>query len=385
MSLAVALERAATALEADADRIRPANGDPGRLRRELAPEAGGRVLGWLLAYELEAGEELAAAWAEEPEGKAHLLAVSEQDLPKAGRKALRRVLHRLRGRGVALPEPAPAPMVATLPPLEDGLEAALISPLDPSGARMAYLVEANPGGGARIFEIILDTGRGILDCAVYTTGRSGARKFLREAQARSFPALPVPPDSLRRLLATAAQAQPPDQPPPRTFLEWRTRLTRSPEGTPTPGDLAREALGSEGGSLARALELVRERQVGPWPPAEAALRSVVERLQELAEGKIVVSGEQRRERIGAVLGQALLAFYDPAAAARMAGRFEEMAFVFWKQDREEDARACLAAALSFSDTEAGENAVARALLEVALAPLLDRLREEEDSSLIVKP
>ena len=52
---------------------------------------------------------------------------------------------------------------------------------------------------------------------------------------------------------------------------------------------------------------------------------------------------------------------------------------------EEDARACLAAALSFSDTEAGENAVARALLEVALAPLLDRLREEEDSSLIVKP
>jgi hypothetical protein len=152
-----------------------------------------------------------------------------------------------------------------------------------------------------------------------------------------------------------------------------------------PGDLAREALGSEGGSLARALELVRERQVGPWPPPEAPLRSVVERLQELAEGKIVVSGEQRRERIDAILGEALLAFYDPAASARMVGRFEEMAFVFWKQDREEDARACLAAALRFSDTEAGENAVARALLEVALAPLLDRLREEEDSSLIVKP
>jgi hypothetical protein len=385
VSLAAALERAASALEAEADRIRPANGDPGRLRRELAPEAGGRVLGWLLSHEPAAGEELAQAWAEDPQGSAHLLAVPERDLPKAGRKALRRVLHQLRGRGVAVPEPAPPPLVATLPPLEDALEAALVSPLDPSGARMAYLVEANPGGGARIFEIIFDSGRGILECSVYTTGRSGARKFLREAQARSFPALPVPPDSLRRLLASAAEAQPADQAPPRAFSEWRTRLTRSPEGTAAPGDLAREALGGEGGSLARALELVRERQAGPWPPPEAALRPVVQRLQELAEGRIVVSGAQRRERIDAILREALVAFYDAAASARMAGRFEETAFVYWKQGREEDARACLAAARSFGDTAGDENAVARALLEVALAPLLDRLREEEDSSLIIKP
>ncbi len=383
MSLAAALEHAATALPDQADPIRSANGDPGRLRRALAPDAAARVLGWLLAADVEAGEELAAAWAEDPEAAEHLLATASEDLPKAARKALRRVLHRLRGRGIAVPEPRPEPVVATLPALDEALDAALVTPLDPSGARMAYLVESNPSGGARLFEILFDPERGILDCAVYTTGRSGARKFLREAQGRRFPALPVPPDALRRLLAAAAGAQG-THPLPRSFTEWRTRLTRSAEGAKTPGEIAREALGAEEGSLARALELVRAREIGPWPPDEQELRAVAERLQALAEGRIVVSGTQRREQIDAILGEAVAEIHSGPRPARLASRFEEAAFVYWKQGREDDARACLAAARSIGDT-AGGGAVARALLEAALAPLLDRLREEEDSSLIVKP
>jgi hypothetical protein len=386
VSLAAALERAACALEPDAERIRPANGDPARLRRDLPPEAGGRVLAWLLAHEPEAGEELAEAWSEDPEGVPHLLAVSEAALPKAARKALRRVMHRLRGRGVSIPEAAPPPVVVTLPPSDDALDVALLSPLDPSGARIAYLVESHPGGGARIFELILDPSRGVLECSVYTAGRSGARKFLREAEARKgFPGIAVAPDSLRRLVARCAEAQASDRPLPRTFVEWRTRLTQTPPEAGTPGELARKALGSEGGGLPRALELVREGQLGPWPPQEAPLRALVERLQELAGGRIVVSPGQKRERIDALLSEVLSELYQPPEGERMAGRFEEMAFVLWKQGREEDARACLAAARSFGDTPGGENAVARALIEVALAPLLDRLREEEDSSLIVKP
>lgn len=386
MSLAAALERAASALDSEADRIRPANGDPGRLRQALSPEAGAAVLSWLLTHEPAAGEELAQAWSDDPEGLAHLLAVREESLPKPARKALRRVLHRLRGRGLALPAAPPPPVVATLPPLDDALEAALLSPLDPSGSRMAYLVEANPGGGARIFEIVFDPGRGILDGAVYTAGRSGARKFLREAQGRSGAStVPVEPDSLRRLLAIAAEAQPADRALPRAFAESRSRLTTAPPGARTPGEIAREALGSTGGSVPRALELIREKEIGPWPPAEAPLRSLVERLQELVQGRIVVTGPQKREQVDAALNAALDQAYDKSATARLAARFEESAYVLWKRGREEDARACLAATRSFGDTAGSENALARALLEVALAPLLERLREEEDSSLILKP
>lgn len=383
MSLAAALEHAASALPDQADRIRSANGDPERLRRALSPQLAGRVLGWLLATETEAGEELAVAWAEDPDAAAHLLAASSEDLPKAARKALRRVLHRLRGRGIAVPESPPEPVVATLRASDDALDAALVTPLDPSGARVGYLVESSPGGGARLFEIIFDSGRGILECNVYTTGRSAARKFLREAQSQRVPAIPVPAASLRRLLVLASTAQG-SRPLPRGFTEWRTRLTRAAEDAKTPGELAREALGDGGGSIARALELVRGHEIGPWPPEEASLRAVAERLQALAEGRIVVSGAQRREQVDAILGETLAGLYAGGEGPAMVARFEEAAFVYWKQGRDDDARACLAGARSFGDT-AGGGVLGAALLEVALAPLLERLREEEDSSLIVKP
>lgn len=384
MSLAVALEHAAAALEADADEIRPANGDPARLLTTLSVDARVRVLAWLLGHESEAGAELAESWSEEPDGVASVLAVPEGSLPKDGRKALRRILHRLRGRGVAVPKSEPAPLTATLPKLEDAIEAALLSPLDPTGARLAYLVESSPGGGARIFEIIFDAGRGILECSVYSAGRSGARKFLREAEGRGG-AMPVDPGSVRKLVGEAAAAHPAERALPRGFAEWRSRLTSAPPGTRTPGEEVREALGAGGGSVPRAIEMVKAREIGPWPLPEAPLRALAERLQDLSKARIVLTAPQREAQIDAALAAALEDTLDEAGRARMAGRFAETAFFLWKQGREDDARACLAAAAGFGDTPPGENPVARALLEGTLAPLLERLREEEDSSLIVKP
>ena len=72
-----------------------------------------------------------------------------------------------------------------------------------------------------------------------------------------------------------------------------------------------------------------------------------------------------------------------------AQRCEESAYVFWKTDREEDARACLAAADAFRGKPPAENPIARALLEAVLAPLLAGLEEqaprEAEPSLLVKP
>jgi len=398
MSLAGALERAASALEPDADAIRFANGDPDRLAASLDAEAAARVLAWLWSHEPGDGDALASAWSETEEGRERLLALQEDALPKAARKGLRRIRHRLRARGVDVPRAAPTPTVATLPRVEDDLEAALVSPLDPYGARVVYLVEPAPSGGARLFEIVLDPERGITECAVYNAGRSGTRKFLREVQNRSrFAALPVPPVAARRLLARAAGAQPEERPLPRDFSEWRSRLTRTGPDARTPGEMARDALGTEG-SVARAVELVREGRIGPWPPGEHVLRPLAERLQGLAAGPLVLSPAQRRERVDQVLGEALGEIYDAARQQGLRERLEESAFVLWKRGLEEEARACLAAARRFGDTAPADEPVARALLEAALAPLLERLRSDEEppgpeqddagqagSSLIVKP
>ncbi len=388
MSLATALEHAASALPAEADAIRPANGDPERLLQTLESVAATRVLSWLLAHEPEAGAELADAWSEAERGGPALGGVDEESLPKAGRKALRRALHRLRARGVALPERPKAPVVAALPRLEDELESAFLSAFDPAGARIGVLIEPHPGGGARIFELVLDPGRGVVDCSIYTTGRSEARRFARSLQARErFPGVTVSPAAFRAFVARVARQQLPDRSPPRAFDEWRGRLAVAPEGARTPGAEAREALGepADAEALRAAVALVERRELGPWPPAEAALRATAEKLRDAMQAKIIVSGAQRRERADAVVRESLAEVYDPASAEAVALRFEETAFVRWKAGQEGDARACLAAARAFRERPAAENPVARALLEAVLAPLLRALQEEEASSLIVKP
>ena len=116
VGLPEALERAASALPRHADAIRPANGDPVQLQALLGEEAAVRVLAWLLAHETLAGAELADAWAEDPDqGAATVLRIDDARLPKPARKALRRVHHRLRSRGLSVPETKPAERVSTLP------------------------------------------------------------------------------------------------------------------------------------------------------------------------------------------------------------------------------------------------------------------------------
>lgn len=379
VGLPEALERAAGALDQDADSIRPANGDPVRLLEMLDTGAAARVIRWLLEHQPEDAAELAAAWADDPErGAAALLAVSEEGLPKVGRKALRRVHHQLRSRGVSVPDAERAePVVAVLPPVEQPLDEALITPLDPRGTRGAYLVTSHPSGGARMFELLIDESRGVLDCRVYSAGRSKVRRFLRDfTEHERFPAVPVPSEAVRALVRRIVAAQPADRPAPRSFAEWRGELTAAPEGAATPGELAREALGEgSGGTVKRAVELVQAGELGPWPPSAEALQTLAERISEAAESRVIVSGAARAERARDVLREGLAELFAEPAGARTAACFEESAFVLWKGGREQEARAALAAARAFREQSPGENPVAEAIAEVVLAPVLQKAEE----------
>ncbi len=393
VGLPEALERAATALPGDADAIRPANGDPAALLRALDAEAAVRVLGWLLHFEPEAGAELADTWAEQPDAASGPLPRVQSDaLPKPGRKALSRALHRLRSRGIELEGAPPTAVVAKLPPIEEELEAAFVSAVDPRGTRLAYLVESNPAGGVRLFELVLDEERGILEFEAYATGRSKARQFLRDLRARErFPAVESPADAVRALIKRIAEGQPASRPLPRGFIEFRGHVAEPKPGAQTPGELARDALGgaADAQALARAGELVRRHEIGPWPTAGPGLEKLAERIGELAKSPLVISPAARREQAQSLLAEAQGEIFAEPVGAYTAQRFEESAYVLWKTGREEDAKACLAAAQAFRAGSAPENPIARALLEAVLAPVLAGLEEqaprEAEPSLLVKP
>jgi len=389
LGLPEALERAASALRRDADAIRPANGDPVRLAELLGSEGCARVVTWLLTHEPHAGEEIATAWAEDPEGAGRvLLELEAETLPKPARKILRRVLHSLRSRGVAVPEPAPQTRVASLPPVDESIDEARVTGFDGRGGRLVSLATAHPGGGVRIFQIAIDDLRGVLDFEVLSAARRDVRRWLRES-ARGHGTVSLPPDSARALVARALAQHPASRALPRGFAEWRSRCAEPPPEARTPGDLVREALQpaeDEPAACEHVSSWVRGGALGPWLPESSWLQGLAVRVSEASGGVLVVSDAARRGQIQQVIDAAAEELASGEFAARTAGRLEETAYLFWQGGREGEARECLAAARALRQPGAPRLDLVRAFVETWLAPLLRQMQKDEEAApLLVKP
>jgi hypothetical protein len=380
MSLPEALERAASALAGDADQIRPANGDPVQLLDVLDADAAVRVLGWLLSNDADAADELASCWSEEPKGIAPLQQVNESDLPKPGRKVLRRTLHRMRSRGVDLePREPSASVVGRLPELSDRIDGAFICPVDRSGGYLIFVIEPHPSGGGRLFQLALDEERGVVEFDAFVAGRSKLRSFIRKLQSKGgAAAVASETGPLKALLARLLEIHPADRALPKGFGEWRSKLTTG-AGPEDPSDLARPTQGGEAGSGAdeRVAERIRNSQIGPWPPNSHILSEVGGRISGRLDKVSEMSPEERAGESEAAITDSVAGFFDEDHRRRTARRFELQAWVLWNQDREDEARDCLAAASMVRDAPLESNPVARAMIEVCFATALEKLRGEE--------
>jgi hypothetical protein len=384
MSLAAALDAAASALPQDEDLIRPANGDALRVLAAATPEAAQRVLAWMLSERPEDADELVAEWLAEERGQQALLTLREDALSKPGKKALRRWLHRLRSAGAPVPKPAaPPPAVATLAKVEEEISGAYLSAIDPNGTRIAYFIEPHPNGGARVFEVVLDDARGIGGFRVLQAARGDARRFLKDlARENKGGADELPAESVRAVVARAAERQPHDRPAPRGFAEWRARVAAAPAGTKLPGEIAEAALGAgvRAEDLSAAVKLVEEGKLGPWPPLREKVLPVLERVRADLASPLVVSGATKAARLDDRIAEALAEIYDAEGSATAAHRCRESAFSFWRAGDESAARACLAAARELGGGAPAESRVARALLERVLRPALDALVRESEAA-----
>lgn len=384
MSLPESLEHAASELNDLSDRIRPANGDPHRLLAELEPDQAGELLGWILRHEPRAAEELIEAWGESEEGAAVLLAQSEADLSKPARKLLRKAHHRLRSQGYEVAAPSQtslaAPAIRRLAGQGDRWQAAHVSVPDFRGARMGYLAEPHPAGGARLFEVRFDEGRGILDFKVYNAGRSKVRGFLRSlTEGHSQHLFEVDRGALCALVRRASLAQPADRPLPTGFVEWRSRLfPESVEKESTPGAGARSELAGRtppATALEDVLEEVRAGRLGPWPPGTTWVGERMEEGRARLEG---VAGEAREKAIDAWLEQTSVALAEMSPAGLISRHLEEMAWIRWRAEKPDEARALIVVADAVVDAESDAGAawmrLAKARAEAIFEPFLEELR-----------
>lgn len=384
MSLPEALERAAAALPDQADLIRPANGDPFQLLATLDSKGSRKLLAWLLSNEPEAGEEVLLDWCEDDRGVEHVQLLDAGQLPKAGKKLLRKALHRMRTSGLEVSAPEVAKQVVSrLSDVDDDITGCYMTPVDPRGTVLLFLVEANPSGGARLFQIQLDERRGVIEFDVHTVGRSKTRKFLRKLTDGSGTgtagAIKVDPAVARQEICRIAAIHPGDRPFPRAFSEWRRKLEAG-AGDETLGELTRRALGEPGADDTaerdeRIAARIRAKELGPWPPDAGRLTDVSTELGTAIDSVVTQQGEARSAALEASLVSATAALFLGDHATHIASRFEVSAYVAWQAERETDARDYLSVAKAFRSGELAESRVARAMTEVFTDSVLKRAEE----------
>jgi hypothetical protein len=403
MSLPESLERAASQLPELGDQIRPANGDAHRLLDELTPVDAGQLLVWMLKEEAEAAAELIEDWSESSQGAKIVLGISDEGIPKPARKALRRARHRLHSQGIMADEVAgtvsgtvadedssPASEVSSsitkqargASSTNDRFQAAHLSTPDFRGARVGYLAESHPSGGARLFEIRFDEGRGILDFKVYNAGRTKIRGFLRSLtggkQHRLFE---VDRDALRALVRRASMAQPLDRPLPSAYVEWRRRLfAEDVEKQPTPGDLVRESLAGDVQSidssqaLDETLKEIRAGSLGPWPPKTAWVGEWMEKGRADTDG---LDAEPRASAIDEWLGLATESLSKETDLELLSRHLDELAWIRWRSDALPGALALLTVSDLLAKSDEAVAQVSRARVDGLFQSFLTELRVVE--------
>jgi hypothetical protein len=247
---------------------------------------------------------------------------------------------------------------------------------------MGYLVDSHPSGGARLFEIRFDEGRGLLDFKIYNAGRSKVRGFLKsltESAGRRL--FEVDRDALRALVWRAAKAQPVDRPLPTGYVEWRARLFDDAlEKEATPGEQIRASLGE--GDRTAGLEAlcadVKAGVLGPWPPTTAWVGDWMDKGREAVDG---LEGDARGSAIDAWIDEVAAALVEETDGALLARNLDELAWVRAQEGNEEGAKALLAVSGAIQEDTTASLVLTRARVESLFEPFLASLRVVEEDAL----
>jgi hypothetical protein len=315
---------------------------------------------------------------------------------KIRRKALKKTLHRLKTRGVAI--------AADLLPREEarvgaprlGAGKVFVSPIFGSGE--SYVIFEGPAevlGGNFLVARVSDR-EGFRECVLLTLKRGQQTEFWDRFREQGLDQWFSPPAAYAVRLLEEAYARPGEAGPEAAqYRALRDKIFRHWGRASDAPDLERELPAPAPGEAARLLEHCRRLALDPlfhsWMPGPEEIGPWLDKLQEVQDSPLVLSDQQKQVRTDGVLDEATRALYPFETRSDWGRRLLTTAYYLRLAGREEDSRAARAAAADLTAPEpsalSGENALLKSLVQYAvrLAWEMRQRREPAAPSGLVAP
>jgi hypothetical protein len=390
--------------------------DPAPLDPEARARLESQVAGVVKALESEvepaALQALVTPHGDDPDWDAHLMAalggVSHPAIPpllaalfgsapdKVRRKALKKTLHRLQTRGVAVSADLLPREEASFGVPRPGAAKVFVSPI--FGAGESYVIlEAPPEvlGGNFLVARVSDQD-GFRECVLLSLKRQQQAEVWGRFREQGLDEWFSPPPAYAVAMLEEAYAGRATAPGAAQYGALREKIFQHWGRAEAAPDLDRELPALAPGERPRLLEHCRELALDPlfhsFLPGPEEIAPWLTKLREAEDSPLVLSDQQKQVRLDGVLDEATRALYPEESRGGWARRLLTTAYYLNLTGRADDSRAARAAAADLADPDpsalAGENLFLKSLVQYAVRLAWEMQQAQEPakpSGLVVPP
>ena len=307
---------------------------------------------------------------------------------KLRRKALKKTLHLLKTRGVAVPNDLLPKEEIRVGAVRPGTAAAFVTPIFGNGE--SYVILEGPPEVLRgnFLVSLINDQEGFRECVLLNLKRKQQGEFWEHFREQGLEDLFSPPPAYAVSMLESAFTAHPDSPGASQYGALREKIIQHWGRPETAPDLDSVLPAVNPGEQPRLLDESRKLSLDPlfnsWLPGPEEIRPWLAKLQEVGDSPLVLSDQQKQIRSDAVLDEATAALYPPETRADWGRRLKTTAYYLLLLGRDEDSRTARAAAADLADPErgslAGESPFLKGLVQYAVLLAWEELKPREPAS-----
>jgi hypothetical protein len=310
-------------------------------------------------------------------------------------KSIKRTLYKLRQRGIRWEE-KPSKGEPVLRPPKPAEPEGYLGTIDSTGSRIIVIAKPQPLRGLLVVLGIVNDLEGIQQFNLKEFSKKGFKEFVKGSLSSvDFPIVDTPGAYCVHLLKEASSLhQRLSKPLPRGYHEAENEFKDSAWDDPSPiiyQFIKEDEVKDRVHLLKESSRLHEIMPFSSWFLPGQKLQGYVSSITEAQESKIVLTPEQKDERINGIHMKALHEVFPENRRLLWERRLEEMAYILLKTGKEEEARLAVSAAIDLKNpvSSIDPNPFIWNLLLKSLYILIEGDYEdkekEEKTSLIVTP